>query len=185
MGEWAAEDWHRLFREHGALKLAVIEKERVRRALREAFAGWRKDPESLPLTHEQCVDMRTKLLSVRSEDIPYCLPQILEDLLDTHTGKPGNPDYAESVVDFLDVPTVSLDADFLTDRFGKEGFENTRAQEEDLRSVKYSQLSGITTIQARALCEWLKYARTWSDLEWDIEQLDSAYAYWSDRAKNV
>lgn len=164
------------------MALIADEKERVRQALREAFPDWHADPDGLQLTHEQCLDMRTKLLSVRSEDICYFLPQILEDLLDSHTGKAGNSEDVESVVDFLDVPTVSIDADILKDRLGKEGFQKVRFQEEELRSGKYSLLSGITSIQARALCAWLSYARTWADLEWDIDQVESASRYWNDWA---
>jgi hypothetical protein len=55
--------------------------------------------------------------------------------------------------------------------------------EEELRSEKYTALEHITPLQARALCEWLKYARRWADLEWNIEQVDSAYAYWTKRAQ--
>lgn len=161
------------------------EKERVRRILRGAFPDRCANQYEWVLTHEQCVEMRTKLFSIRAEDIQCFLPQVLEDLLDTHTSKPGNSEYVESVVDFLDVPTVSLDAEFLTDRFGKEGFEQARSQEEELRSDKYSSLSCITPIQAKALCVWLQYAKTWPDLEWNIEEVDSAYAYWNSRAQTV
>jgi hypothetical protein len=127
--------------------------------------------------------MRTKLFSVRTEDIDYFLPQVLEDLLDTHTSKPGNSEEAETVVDFLDVPTIRLDAEFLIDRYGKEVLGRMRSQEEELRSAKNSSLSSITAIQAKALCAWLQYARTWADLEWNTEEVDSAYAYWSKRAQ--
>jgi len=161
------------------------QKEQVRRILREAFSDWRADPDNPPLTHHQCLDMRTKLLSVQKEDIDYFLPQVLEDLLDTHTGSAEISEDVESVVDFLDVPTISNDGEVLKERLGREGFEGVRSQEEELRSEKYSAVAHITSHQASALCEWLKYARTWSDLEWNIEQVDSAYAYWNSRAQTT
>lgn len=159
------------------------EKEEVRRVLREAFADWRNDPDNPSLTHVQCLDIRTKLLSIQTKDMDYFLSQVLEDLLDTHTSKPGNSEDAESVVEFLDVPTVSSDGALLKERLGREGFQGVRDQEEELRSEKYSALAHITPVQAKALCAWLKYARTWDDLEWNIDLVDSAYAYWSGRAQ--
>lgn len=159
------------------------EKEEVRRVLREAFSDWRNNPDNPPLAHNQCLDMRTKLLSIRTEDIDYFLPQILEDLLDTHTNKPDNSEDVESVIDFLDVPTVSSDGAVLKERLGREGLEGVRNQEEELRSEKYSALAHITPVQAKALCAWFKYARTWDDLEWNIDLVDSAYAYWNGRAQ--
>jgi hypothetical protein len=158
-------------------------REQVRRALREAFSGWQTNPDVPVLTHDECLDMRTKLLSVRIEDLDHCLPQVLEDLLDTHTGKPGNSEDVESVVDFLDVPTTGNDKHFWKERLDQERFEHMLNIEEELRSEKYTALEQVTPLQARALCEWLKYARTWADLEWNIEQVDSAHAYWTKRAQ--
>ena len=141
------------------------------------------NPEYSPLTHDECRDMRSILVSIHTEDIPYVLPQVLEDLLDIHTGRPGNSEYAESVVRFLDVPTITIDGEFVRDRWGSEVFDRVRAQEEELRSDKYSALADITASQAAALCEWLRYARTWADLEWETDHVDSAYNYWNDRAR--
>jgi hypothetical protein len=165
------------------LKLSTIEKERVRKALREAFSAWHSNPDYSPLTHDECRDMRSSLVSIRTEDIPYVLPQVLEDLLDTHTGRSGNSEYAESVVRFLDVRTTAIDGEFVRDRWGNEVFDRVRAQEEELRSDKYSALTNITAPQAAAICEWLRYARTWADLEWNIDQVDSAASYWKGRSQ--
>ena len=127
--------------------------------------------------------MRTKLPSVRKEDIPYFLPQVLEDLLDTHTGQPGNSEDAESVVAFLDIAVVRTNTEILREHWKDESIERIRVIEEDLRSLKPSATANVTATQANAIYEWLKYARTWADLEWDIDQMDSAASYWKDRSQ--
>jgi len=159
------------------------QKESVRRVLREAFSDWRANPDNHPLKHDECLDMRTKLLSVRIEDVDYVLSQVLEDLLDTHTGNVGHTEYVESVVDFLDVPTSAHDLGFWKERLDQEHFEHVLNIDEELRSEKYTALEHITPPQASALCEWLRYARTWADLEGDVDQVDSAYAYWAKRTQ--
>ncbi|HMS84894.1 MAG TPA: hypothetical protein PKD12_14695 [Nitrospira sp.] len=159
------------------------QKEIVRRVLKDAFAEWRADLTNPILTHDECLDMRTKLLSVHVEDVECFLSQVLEDLLDTHTGKASNSEDVESVVDFLDVPTSGNDVQFWKERLDRERFEHMLNLEEELRSEKYTTFKHITPLQARALCAWLEYARTWADLEWNIEQVNSALAYWTKRAQ--
>ncbi len=77
--------------------------------------------------------MRAKLFTVRPEDIEYFLPQVLEDLLDTHTNNAGDSQDAETVVDFLDVPTLELDAEFIREKWGRETLAKFRSDAKNLR----------------------------------------------------
>ena len=157
------------------------EKESVRSLLRRAFLSWRGDSNSPALDHDGCLEMRAKLIAVRPEDIEYFLPQVLEDLLDTHTNNAGDSQDAETVVDFLDVPTLELDAEFIREKWGRETLAKFRSDAKNLRSAKQAALAGVTRDQAQAICQWLKYARTWGDLEWNMDSVESALSYWSKR----
>jgi len=157
------------------------EKESVRGLLRRAFSSWHSDPNYLALDHEDCLDMRAKLFTVRSEDIEYFLSQILEDLLDTHTGEPGKSEEVESVVDFLDVPTLAIDVEFVRNHWGSQALAKFSKDGQELRARKEVMFARATTEQAQAICAWLHYAKTWRDLEWDTDSVDSALSYWLKR----
>lgn len=139
------------------------DKERVRRMLREAFADverpeWHKEfEENKPVSHEQCVEFRTFLPHLPPEDRQYFLPRVLEDLLDTHTGDDVETEGAEFVLMELN---GSDDKNI--------GFEYIYAR--------------FTHEQAQAICEWLRLARTWSDLNLFTKYVDSAHSYWCRRA---
>ncbi len=157
------------------------EKESVRSLLRRGFSSWRSDSNSPALDHDGCLEMRAKLFTVRPEDIEYFLPQVLEDLLDTHTNKAGDSQDVEAVVDFLDVSTLELDAEFIREKWGSETLAKFRGDAKNLRSAKQAALAGVTRDQAQAIYQWLKYARTWSDLEWNMDSVESALSYWLKR----
>ncbi|MBA5871381.1 MAG: hypothetical protein GDA68_15500 [Nitrospira sp. CR2.1] len=157
------------------------EKESVRSLLRRAFSAWHSDPTSLVLEHEQCLDMRARLFTVKAEDIEYFLPQVLEDLLDTHTGEAGQSEDVETVVDFLDVPTLPIDVEFVKHKWAGEALAKFRKDDQELRARKELMFARATTEQAQAFCAWLQYARTWGDLEWNTDSVESALSYWLKR----
>lgn len=158
------------------------EKEFVRGLLRRAFSSWHSDPNAPALDHAQCLDMRAKLFTVRPEDIEYFLPQVLEDLLDTHTGEPGKSEDVESVVDFLDVPTPAIDVEFVRNNWGSEVLAKFSTDDQELHARKEVAFARATTEQAQAICAWLNFAKTWRDLEWDTDLVESALSYWLKRA---
>ena len=158
------------------------EKEFVKGLLRHAFSSCHSDPNSLLLEHEQCLDMRARLFTVKAEDREYFLPQVLEDLLDTHTGEPGRSEDVESVVDFLDVPTLPIDLELVKQKWGGEVLEKFSKDDQELRARKEPMFARVTTEQAQAICAWLQYAKNWGDLEWNTDSVESALSYWLKRA---
>jgi hypothetical protein len=55
--------------------------------------------------------------------------------------------------------------------------------EEDLRSTKDPMFETFTSVQAGAFCMRLAFARNWKDLEWNIDEVNSALAYRSSRSE--
>jgi hypothetical protein len=119
---------------------------------------------------------------VRPEDAQASIGQVLEDLLDTHTGLLGQPGDADLVVQCLNVPTPPIDED--TTPNGGGGDDNGRSLDEDevLKSAKMAAFSKLTGPQAAAICKWLAHARSWPELKWYTNEIDSAVAYWAARA---
>lgn len=105
------------------------------------------------LTHDECVYLRPRLISLTKEYFDEVFAQVLLDLVETHTGDPGSPEYVESVVQFLDIDGDGHLFDF--------NFNNE---------------------QAETIVEWLKTAKEWPDLKFDIDEVESALSYWTKRA---
>jgi hypothetical protein len=162
---------------------ATDERERVGQALKKAFPLCPMSGDPGALTHEECMGLRSRLISLTLEDFFEVLPRLLEDLLDTHTDRPGDPEDADHVIDILDVPTVGADGRFARERWGRDTFLKIRDDEEDLRSTKYSMFETVTHLQASAISMWLVLARSWKDLEWNIDEVNSALVYWNSRLK--
>lgn len=138
------------------------DKERVRRVLRSAFANverpkdFRTPSDTKALSHEECVEFRSHLSMLMPDDLKYFLPQILEDLLDTHTGD--------------DVETE--DAEFVLMSIGMEGEQ----------MGFHWTFENYTREQAQAICEWLTLARPWQDFRLYADVIESAIEYWCMRA---
>jgi hypothetical protein len=141
-------------------------KERIRRMLREAFASvpcpdaFKEADSCGPVIHDVCLELRRDFYNYEPEEIHYMLPSILEDLMDTRTGD--------------DIETE--DAEFLIFQLNPYGIESKL-----VREIGLEQFANFTQEQARAVCEWLRMARTWSDLEMFTNYVDAAIEYWCQR----
>jgi hypothetical protein len=143
------------------------EEERIRKMLRDAFANvpcpddYEAEGECGSLVHEVGLELRKSFYNYEPEEIHYMLPSILEDLMDTRTGDDIETEDAERLIMQLD-PVISDSA--------------------VVRKVQLQQFADFTPEQARAVCEWLRLARTWEDLSRFTDWVDSAIGYWCKRA---
>lgn len=139
-------------------------KERVRRMLKEAFADVPcpyEEEACGPMFHEEAVTLRSDFYNLTPEQVRYDLPYLLEDLLDTHTG---------DNIETEDVEYLILQLDPL------------RNNDEIGNRLRLERFANFTGEQAQAVCEWLRLARTWNDLERFTDWVDAALDYWSQYA---
>lgn len=73
----------------------------VEKRLMEAFSVLSK-PEA-ELSHDECHEWRTKLCWLDTASIHEILPQVLMDALNSMSGVPGESDFVECVIDYLDI----------------------------------------------------------------------------------
>ena len=158
------------------------DKEQIRRRLKEAFPSIGKRPDLRPLSHEEAVEMRSRLASLRPDDVPFYLGQILEDLLDTHTNRAGESEDAEAVVQHLNVMVEGTDLSTIRSKFGANVLKQTLQEEGHLRSALIEQFALLSREQAQAICGWLRFAKNWDDLKWYADEIEPALLYWSVRA---
>lgn len=60
---------------------------------------------------------------------------------------------------------------------------NVKYNENELRRHQAELFEDFSKDMASAICGWLKYARSWRDMEFDLKNIDSALIYWASRAK--
>lgn len=156
--------------------------EAVRRLIKEAFPPVNARKDLRPLSHDECVHMRSRLALLRNEDLPFYLRQILEDLLDTHTGRAGESEDAEAVVQHLNVLVEGTDLETIRDQLGSAVLQQTLVEENYLRSSLAEAYASFTRQQALAISKWLELARGWEDLKWDQDDIEAALRYWRHRA---
>jgi hypothetical protein len=106
------------------------------------------------------------------------LAQVLLDLVETHTGKVGQPESAEEVIRFLDVQEDSSSLEELPGYDPQEERNTT----EMLHQAKIQSFAELSTRQAGVLVDWLRAAKEWPDLSWYRAEVESALSYWSKRA---
>lgn len=141
--------------------------ERIRKILREAFAdvpcpdAFKRTNSCGPVTHAIALDLRRDFYNYEAEEIQYLVPSLLEELIDTRKGD--------------DIETE--DAERLVLQLNPLWLEN-----EMVRSVKLGQFANFSPKQAQAVCEWLRFARTWEDLKRFVDWVDAAIDYWCQRA---
>jgi hypothetical protein len=141
--------------------------ERVRRMLRDGFADvpcpdvFKEMDSCLPVIHEVCLELRKDFYNYEPEEIRFMLPSVLEDLMDTRTGDDIETEDAERLV-------LQLNPYFHNDAV--------------IRKVKLDQFADFTREQAQAVCEWLRLAHSWRDLERFRHWVDASITYWCDRA---
>jgi hypothetical protein len=142
---------------------ALERQERVRRMLREAFADVQcpktfKEADACgPVLHEVMLELRLNFYNYEPDEIHYLLPFILEDMMDTRTGDDIETDDAERLV--LQLDPFQIDTAIV-------------------RKVSLEQFANFTPQQSHAVCEWLRLARTWNDLERFTDWVDAATRYW-------
>jgi hypothetical protein len=145
--------------------------QRIKTAFPRAF-------QSPGMTHSECVQLRPKLIAISAVGFEQAFAQVLLDLVESHTGRAGQPENAEEVVRFLDVQDDSSCLENLP------GYSRERERETDklLAGGKIESLADITPQQAKVVMEWLEAAKNWPDLAWYRDEVESALAYWSKRA---
>lgn len=158
--------------------------EAVRRLIKEAFPPVNARKDLRPLSHGEALQMRSRLASLRNEDLPFYLRQILEDLLDTHTGKVGESQDAEAVVQHLNVLVEGTDLETIREQLGSAALQQTLVEENYLRSRLAEAYASFTRPQAHAISEWLGLAKRWEDLKWYQDDIEAALLYWRHRAAN-
>ncbi len=137
--------------------------ERVRRMLSQAFAevpcpsSFQVEGACEPLSHDVSLDLRRDFYNYEPEEIHYLLPLILADMMDTRTGN--------------DIETG--DAERLVLQLDPFGLDNALVQK-----VKLEQFAHFTQQQRQAICEWLRFARTWNDLKRFTHWVEAASKYW-------
>jgi len=142
---------------------ALEYQERVRRMLRQAFAEvpcpptFSAEGECGPLLHDVSTELRRDFYNYEPEEIRYLLPLILEEMMDTRTGDDIETEDAERLV-------LQLDPFMLDDPL--------------VSKIKLAQFANFTAQQRGAICEWLRFARHWNDLNRFSDWVDAAIRYW-------
>lgn len=138
----------------------------VRRMLKEAFADV-PCPRILEdqnacgdYSHEDWQELRRDFYHYDAEVIRYLLPSILEDAINHRTGDGIETEDVEKLVGELDP--------FWLDN-------------EVVRRVKLKQFENFTQQQAKAVCQWLRLAREWKELQRFSDWVDAAIKYWCHR----
>jgi hypothetical protein len=156
--------------------------EAVRQLIKEAFPPVNARKDLRPLSHDEALQMRSRLASLRNEDLPFYLRQVLEDLIDTHTGKAGESQDAEAVIQHLNVFVEGTDLDTIRSQFGSKTLQQTLVEENYLRTRLAEAYASFNPLQALAISKWLELARGWEDLKWYQEEIEAALVYWRNRA---
>jgi hypothetical protein len=125
----------------------------IRKAFEESLR--REATRSTMMSHSDCVRAREYLPLYRLDDLTAILPQVLVDLLATHTGHCVATEHAEDVLFFL----APLD-DAFAQKLKANAFEN------------------FTPAQIDAVCQWLRRAVDWPDFRLYEDQVDAAIRYW-------
>jgi hypothetical protein len=159
------------------------EREEVRKSLHEAFPSLIERRDLTPLTHEECVDMRSRLPSLSESDLPFFLVQVLEDLLDNPPGRFSDARDAEAVVQWLDVSRRGTDLLSIEEVYGKEGLKKAVNDEIYLHQASEEAFGSFTAQQASAICRWLEHIKAWREMKWYEKYIGSALAYWRTRSE--
>jgi len=139
------------------------DEEHVRRMLREAFAEvpcpdtFKEANACGPVIHEVCLKLRRDFYNYEPEEVQYMLPFVLEDLINSRTGDDIETEDAERLIMQLDP---------------------LRNDSELVRGNCIEQFANFTAEQSRAVCAWLRLARSWKDLALFTDWVDAAIRYW-------
>jgi hypothetical protein len=117
-----------------------------------------------------------------AEDLALSLRYVLEDLLDTHTGRVGNTEYAEAVVQYLDVLLEGSDLEAIISNYGEDALQKTLNDERLLKEASQEAFASFNQKQAEAVYQWLEHSRAWPEMHWYLRDFDAAISYWRRRA---
>jgi hypothetical protein len=135
-------------------------------------------PTSFSLSHADCEELRTKLVSLCDDDVQGVLGPVLIDLLDTHTNSMARPDWSDSVVRFLcaaNPPPVETISGISINTKQFEEFGASRKPHAEKLFSKF------TIEQARAIYHWLQAVQSWSESHIPADELAVALKYWQRR----
>lgn len=153
----------------------------LKAALYQAFPKHREGPKLLD--HASFVELRRDLSLLDHDSLQRCLPQVLIDLLQTHTNDPDNDEGAESVIRCLEVVSHSRNHDSDVQTFGRAAADAIAAETTQRDLLKESVFANFTNEQAAALATWLEMASQWTDFKYCRAELQSALTYWRSRSE--
>jgi hypothetical protein len=152
-----------------------VQELRVKALLLSVFADeFSKTP---PLSHHDCLTLRRELITLRDSDIKNCLPQVLLDLLETHTNDYTNSENVEEVVSLLNPVANDKRAQPHPER------EEIIINLEPLARRQTELYSLFSVKQAEAIAAWLDLATHWEDLFFHRERVKMALVYWTQKAQ--
>jgi hypothetical protein len=155
--------------------------------LTNAFPGRVERPDLQPLSHKECVEMRSRLISVVSSDLKFYLREVLEDLLRSDEELSAAPrkdghSNIEDVVRYLDPQGGKLDYGFIESIYGKAGVEKFSSDEAVLLKEKLEDFRPFSKQEAAAISAWLTHVSSWPSLQDYIDAVRGALAFWNHRA---
>lgn len=124
--------------------------------------------------------MRSRIIMLRSEDVPYYLASVLCDVL-TSRSKPDNEMRdIDILVDYLDAETV-VEQRAVRAPYCEADWAIETQTAVMLKEAKLAAFQRLTRDQTDAVYEWLVFVSGWDALFWDRDILESAKAYWKSR----
>jgi hypothetical protein len=144
---------------------------RIKDQLRRAFGG--ESQRISPLSHDECLQLRRKLISLDAASLQITLPQVLIDLVDTHTSDYRDPQDVEEVVRFLDAnPPTELDS------LRHPESPKVEIDVVALSREKAALFEVFSSEQINAISSWLQLAKHWPEMQLRPEDMRSAVEYW-------
>ena len=150
--------------------------------LRSAFDGAANGRP--PLSREDAVHMRGRIIMMRPDDVPYYLSCVLREVLESYSGTRKGMEDVEILVDYLDVPT-RVEKDLISSHYGESEVAYEMKMAGTLRQTKLAGFQSITKDQAAAIHDWLALVIEWRVLVWEEESARSAMEYWRVRKESV
>jgi len=147
--------------------------------LRRAFP--RKESAVSVLSHDECIELRDRLIAVESVEMPFYLAQVLEDLILYPPRRAGDSGNAEAVIQFLDVLAEGVDFGLIAPHYDGDELAWIKESEGIFREEKAECFSRFSSLQASAISRWLQIAHSWEGLSWYHKEIDNAIEYWKGR----
>ncbi len=149
--------------------------------LQKAFEGVQPYPGSSggELSHSEAILLRDELWGLYPEDVRFCIPQILIDLLHFHD-KSSDLEDCERLFEFLNVMSEGVDVPFTT--AAERHYD--QQQNKSLVEAKLEAFGLFNQQQAKAIRDWLEHVQHWTTLNrYCKKDIESAIRYWKRRAE--